>query len=105
MYNPYPVLFKLCDFVDPEKFAQTLVKNLQAHPAFLSVIEEHNGIPVQKYDPAKVPFIPVEKISEADLLSIKDDLIQPLDSMEDLSQGSECLSQIRAATYSPTIIT
>ena len=77
MYNPYPVLFKLRDFVDPEKFAQTLVKNLQAHPAFLSVIEEHNGIPVQKYDPAKVPFIPVEKISEADLFSIKDDLIQP----------------------------
>lgn len=71
MYNPYPVLFKLRDFVDPEKFAQTLVKNLQAHPAFLSVIEEHNGSPVQGYVLAKVPSIPVEKIADAGLLRIK----------------------------------
>ncbi len=71
MYNPYPVLLKLRDFVDPEKFSQALMKNLQVHPVFLSVIEEHNGSPVQGYVLAKVPSIPVEKIADADLLRIK----------------------------------
>lgn len=77
MYNHFPMLMRLRDFVDAEKLSQAIIKTLQFHPAFLTVVEELQGIPVQRYIPGIIDSIPAEKISEAEFLRIKDDLIQP----------------------------
>ena len=77
MYNHFPMLEKLKESVDIEKLIQSLLKTLEAHPAYLTVIEERNGVPVQRYIPDIINNIPVEKISESELMTLKDDLIQP----------------------------
>ena len=77
MYNHFPMLEKLKEWVDIEKLIKSLLKTLEAHPAYLTVIEERNGVPVQRYIPDIINNIPVEKISEAELMTLKDDLIQP----------------------------
>ncbi|MBQ7217488.1 MAG: hypothetical protein IJS39_16075, partial [Synergistaceae bacterium] len=51
MYNHFPILMRLRDFVDAEKLSQAIIKTLQFHPAFLTVVEELQGIPVQRYIP------------------------------------------------------
>lgn len=77
MYNHFPMLVKLKEWVDVEKLIKSLLKTLEAHPAYLTVIEERNGVPVQRYIPDIINNIPVEKISESELMTLKDDLIQP----------------------------
>ena len=77
MFNPLPMLMKLYDWVDIDRLIQSLMKDIHAHPAYSTVIETRNGQPVQRYIPDLITSIPVERISEAELMSIKDDLIQP----------------------------
>ena len=89
MYNPYPLLACLSDFADAERLSQSIIKTIQAHPAFLTVVEEYNGVPIQQYIPNIIDSIPVEKISEAEFLRIKDDLIQPF------HLNGEALAQFR----------
>ena len=77
-----PVLIKLSDNVDLEKYSRTLFKVREAHPALLSVVEEENGVPVQKYVPELNKIIPIEKISYDELMNL--DLIQPFKMSEPL---------------------
>ncbi len=77
MYNHYPMLIKLRDFVDTERLIQAIRTTLHAHPAYLTVIDMLNGQPIQKYIPDLITDIPIERISEAEFMTLKDDLIQP----------------------------
>ena len=77
MYNHFPMLVKLQDYVDAERLADAIMTTLHAHPAYLTVIEERDGVPVQRYVPDIITGIPIERISEDELMTLKDDLIQP----------------------------
>ena len=77
MYNHFPMLVKLQDWVGTERLADSIMKTLRAHPAFLTVIEEHSGTPYQRYVPDLITSIPEEHITEAELMAVKDDLVQP----------------------------
>ena len=71
------MLVKLKDWVDTERLADSIMKTLHAHPAYLTVIEEHDGTPYQRYVPDIITSIPEEHITESELMTIKDELIQP----------------------------
>ena len=77
MCSYFPYLGRLKDCVNMERFADCVMKTLHVHPAHLTVIEEHGGIPCQRYVPDLITGIPIERISEAELMTLKDDLIQP----------------------------
>ena len=77
MLNMYPVLLKLEDWVDMERMSASIIKTAQAHPACFSVIEEHNGILTQRYVPDLIKSVKIEKFSEDEFQSIKDNLVQP----------------------------
>ena len=77
MFNIYPVLLKLKDWVDMKKMSASIIKTAQAHPACFSVIEEHNGVPFQKYIPDLITDVKIEKISDAEFQSMINTLVQP----------------------------
>ena len=78
MFNNYPILMKLKDWVDLQKLSECIIKTIQAHPAFSTVIEERNGVLIQKYVPDLIRNIKIEKISEAEFQTVKEDFVQPL---------------------------
>lgn len=80
--NANPVLIKLNDNVDLEKYSRFLFKLRGAHPALLSVVEEEKGVPVQRYVPELNKIISIEKISYDELMNL--DLIQPFKMSEPL---------------------
>ena len=82
LFNMYPVLMKLKDWVDMKKMSEILIKTAQAHPACFSVIEEHNGVPFQKYVPNLISDVKIEKISEAEFQSMINTLVQPFSSCD-----------------------
>ncbi|MBQ7215442.1 MAG: hypothetical protein IJS39_05605 [Synergistaceae bacterium] len=77
IYNHYPMLMRLRDFIDPERLTQAIKTTLRAHPAYLTVIDTLSGRPVQRYIPDLITDIPIERISETEFMTLKDDQIQP----------------------------
>ena len=74
MYNIYPLLVKLRDWVEAEKFAEVLRESLKVHPALSYVTDGER----QHYVP-DLYNITVEHMSEDDFMTLKDNLIQPFD--------------------------
>ena len=74
MYNMYPLLVKLKDWVDTEKFASALRESLKVHTALSYVTNGER----QHYVP-NLYNITVEHMSEDDFMTLKDNLIQPFD--------------------------
>lgn len=72
MYNMFPLLMKLKDWVDAEKFADILRESLKIHTAMSYVTDGER----QYYVPA-LYNITVEHMSENDFMTLKDNLIQP----------------------------
>lgn len=54
MYNLWSALVLLHDWVDLERLANSIPKITEAHPAFYSLIEEHNGQPMQRIVPGLI---------------------------------------------------
>ncbi|MBR0233822.1 MAG: hypothetical protein IJQ99_10030 [Synergistaceae bacterium] len=77
LFNMYPLLMKLYDWVDMKKMSETIIKTAQVHPACFSVIEEHNGVPFQKYIPDLITDVKIEKISDAEFQSMINTFVQP----------------------------
>lgn len=74
MYNMYPLLVKLKDWVDAEKFADVLRECLNIHTAISFLIDGER----QHYVP-DLYNITVEHMSEDEFMTLKDNLIQPFD--------------------------
>ena len=72
MYNMCPLLMKLQDWVDAEKFAGVLRESLKIHTAMSYVTDGER----QHYVP-DLYNITVEHMSEDDFMTLKDNLIQP----------------------------
>lgn len=77
MYNLWSALVLLHDWVDLERLANSIPKITEAHPAFYSLIEEHNGQPMQRIVPGLIAPPPIERITDAEFITLKDELIQP----------------------------
>ena len=67
----------LHDWVDLERLSDVIAKIVDAHPAFCSLIEEHNGQPLQRIVPGLIAPSTIERITDAEFITIKDELIQP----------------------------
>ena len=77
MYNMYPMLMRLHDWIDLDRLADSILRVNEAHPAVESIIEEHNGVPMQRYIPGLIARPSVERISEDEFMSQKDKLVKP----------------------------
>lgn len=77
MYNHFPMLVRFKGWISMERLIYSLTKAIDAHPAYSIIIDVHNGEPVQRFIPGIIAKIPVDRIRDAELMSIKDELIQP----------------------------
>ncbi len=77
MYNFCSSLVLLHDWVDLERLSDVIAKIVDAHPTFCSLIEEHNGQPLQRIVPRLIAPSTIERITDAEFITIKDELIQP----------------------------
>ena len=101
MHN-YPLLVKLRDWVDAEKFANVLREAMKIHTALSSVIEDGR----QHYVPGLFDGVTVEHMSEDDFMTLKDNLIQPFDllgggikQMQDNRDRTRKILLLRCTSY------
>lgn len=91
MYNLYSMLKFDKTIVDMERLAEAVNQAVMNHPALLSVISfDEDGEMKQTYAPELFHRVSLEKLSEAELDSIKGSLVRPFKIVD------SCLIRVRA---------
>ena len=80
MYNLF--VFMRAEGIDAAELSRALTKVIKNHPALMTVLErdEHGNI-MQRYAPELMEEIKAEKVSEDELMVMKDYLVQPFEML------------------------
>lgn len=85
MYNLYQMMKFDKNVLDMEKLVGAVNKAILNHPALLTTFYfDEDGRPMQKYAPERWSEVTLEHITEAELETLKDSLVQPFKMVDEL---------------------